>query len=318
MTDLKIPKNPKTFICENCDYNTSNKKDFDKHLRTDKHFRLMNTDTKSQKSLKQYTCECGKAYKHSQSLFNHRKRCKVSLQNEEEYKKSEVESFLKDETEQETETETEQEIKYNKIIMELIMQNKELQNTIKDIIPKIGNTNNTNTNNNTNNINIKIDNITLLNDKCKDALSMTEFINSIDVSVKHLLFTAQQGLVDGVSKLFLEQLKSLPLIKRPIWCSDLKRKKLFIKEGEWSEDINQKKTKDAIKTLTSIQARSSGKYTRENPDWMEHDKKKETFVHIVKETTKDIDEPKQIHIINNLLDAIHLTSNCKEALTAAE
>jgi hypothetical protein len=177
------------------------------------------------------------------------------------------------------------------------------------MIPKIGNTNN-----NSNNINIKIDNITLLNDKCKDAISMSEFINSIDIGVKQLLFTSQKGLANGISNLFIEQLNNLPLVKRPIWCSDKKRKKIFIKEDEWSEDTNQIKTKQAIKNLTVKQTKNINKYTNENPDWMQHDKKKDKYIEIVKEATSEMDENKQTTIINSLLDTIHLTSDYRESI----
>ena len=265
----------------------------------------MNTDEKSQKIPKLFTCECGKMYKHSQSLFNHRKKCQniVNPNTDEDFN-------IKNEIIQKTNSE--EKINYEKIILDLITQNKELQKTINDIIPKIGNNNNTNNSNN--NINIKIDNITLLNDKCKDALSISDFIESIEIEVKDLMFTSQKGLTNGVSNLFIEQLNNLPLLKRPIWCVDKKRKKLLIKEDAWSEDTNQKKTKEAIKTLTVKQAKNINKYKNENPDWFNNDKKKEKFIEIVKEATTELDEIKQSNIINNLLETIHLTNDHKETL----
>lgn len=311
MTDSKIRKIPEMFSCITCDYNTRDKKDYNKHLSTAKHARLMKANAKSEKSEKirnRYTCQCGKDYKHSQSLYTHRKKCVLTLQ------------ACKDETGEAAASSDPEIIKpdYHKIIMELIMQNKELQNTIKDIIPKIGtvsNTSNISNTSNTNNINIKIDNITLLNDKCKDALSISDFIDSINITVQDLLVTAQKGLVGGLSHLFLEKLKSLPISLKPIWCSDIRRKKIYIKEDVWSEDINQQKTKAAIKTLAFNQNRSLPKYTQENPDWMEHDSKKDKYISMVKQSTEDLDDIKQTHIINNLLDAVHLTTCCKETLT---
>jgi hypothetical protein len=300
MTDTKIPKNPHKYSCIFCDYNTNNKKDFNKHLQTYKHIILMNTDDKSPKIPKGYNCHCGKSYKHSQSLFNHRKKCQF-------IKQTKPDEEITIEISQ-SETQTHDKINYEKIILELITQNKELQKTINDIIPKIGNT----TSNS--NINIKIDNLTLLNDKCRDAISITEFIESITVNVKDLVFTSQKGLTNGVSNLFIEQLNNLPLVKRPIWCADKKRKKILIKEEEWSEDKNQEKTKKAIKDLTVKQTKNINKYKDDNPDWMTNDKKKEKFIGIVKEATNELDEEKQLSIINNLLDTIHLTSDCKNTL----
>ena len=303
MTDLEIPKNPLQFECACCDYSTSSKKDYNKHLQTDKHLRLINTDEKSPKIPKAFICNCGKSYKHSQSLYNHRKKCIPQT------------TAIVEET---SITKTSDELNYKEMILELMHQNKEimiqnnkLQNTISELIPKVGNTTTTNSHNN---INIKIDNLTLLNDKCKDALSITDFIELIKVEVKHLLYTGENGLTNGVSNLFLEQLNSLPLVKRPIWCSDKKRKKIFIKEEEWSEDTNNKKTKDAIKSLSVKQAKNINKYTKENPEWMKDERMKEKYIEIVKEATSDLDEEKQLSVINSLLNDIHLSNEQKDGL----
>ena len=321
--DRKIAKNRTLYSCMNCDYNTCNKFDYAKHLTTDKHKKLVNNDqnthnddqktAKIANSSKPHVCECGKSYKYKQGLHTHRKTCNH------EFKQQSVDIIKCDDNEV-TKNNNNSNVNYEKIILDLITQNKELQNTIveqnktiKEIIPKIGNNNNSN-----NNINIKIDNLTLLNDKCKDALSITDFIGLIDIGIKDLLFTSKKGLTNGVSNLFIEQLNNLPLVKRPIWCSDKKRKKLFIKEDEWSEDTNQKKTKEAIKNLTVKQVKNINKYKDENPDWMTDDKKKDRFLEIVKETTSELDEDKQMSIISNLLDTIHLSTDCKEELQNKE
>jgi hypothetical protein len=294
MTDLENPKKPIQFHCENCHFTSCNKKDYNRHLATEKHRILINTDEKTPKNPKAFVCECGKSYKHSQSLYNHRKKCQPAN------------NAIVEETS--ITTKTSDELNYKELIMTLVNQNKELQKTISELIPKVGNNNN----NNNKNINIKIDNLTLLNDKCKDALSITDFIELIKVEVKDLLYTSENGLTNGVSNLFLEQLNSLPLVKRPIWCSDKKRKKIFIKEEEWSEDMNNKKTKDAIKSISAKQAKNMNKYTKENPDWMKDERKKEKYIEIVKQATSDLDEDKQMSVINMLLNDIHLSNEQKD------
>jgi hypothetical protein len=249
----------------------------------------MTNDDKITEENRKYICSCGKEYKYRQGLFNHNKKCnQTNIQT----------------------VEKKEDPDYKELIMVLINENKEMRKTISELIPKVGNNNNSNNNN----INIKIDNITLLNDKCRDAISITEFIESITVNVKDLVFTSQKGLTNGVSNLFIEQLNNLPLVKRPIWCADKKRKKILIKEEEWREDTNQEKTKKAIKDLTVKQTKNINKYKDDNPDWMTNDKKKEKFIGIVKEATNELDEEKQLSIINNLLDTIHLTSDCKNTL----
>ena len=307
MIKIDNEKNSKKLMkysCQLCDFISSNKNDFRRHLSTDKHKIITNDNEKTQKTQK-YECLCGKTYKYASGLSIHKKKC--------DYKSQDMVQTL---TVQDKNKSNDEIATLKEMLYEVVNQNKELQKTIHEMIPKIGNTNNTNNTNN--NINIKIDNLTLLNDKCRDAISITDFIGSINVGVKDLLFTSEKGLANGVSNLFIEQLNNLPLVKRPIWCSDKKRKKLFIKEDEWFEDTGQEKTKVAIKNLTVKQMKNINKYKEENPDWFSNDKKKDKFLEIVRESTKELDQDKQMSIISNLLDTIHLSTDCKEELQNKE
>ena len=312
MTYSKVRKSPQSFICSICDYITNDKKDYKKHLATDKHRILINTDEKSAKNEKIYNCECGKKYKHSQSLYNHKKKC--SFKEDEEKKCSAIV--------EKTPEIVDIKINYEKIIMELINQNKvmqeqqkamhehnkAMQETIAELIPKVGNGNINIVNNNNN-----ISNINLLNEKCKDALNINDFIKMIEVDVDDLIHTSKKGLTAGLSNLFLEHYNNLPLLERPLWCVDKKRKKLLIKDGEWQEDKDQKKTKEAIKLLGSVQAKNTNKYTKVNPDWFDSDKKKELYMSIVKQTTDTVDD-KLDKILNNLTDTIQLTDDMKDKI----
>ena len=308
-TYQKVRRSPKSFTCEKCNYITSDKKDYNKHLATEKHRILINTDEKNEKIrkiVKNYACECGKKYKHSQSLYTHRKKCSFSEEEEEDKcsgiieKKEEIDS----------------KINYEKIILELINQNKimaeqnkVMQESIAGLIPKVGNGNINIVNNSHNNIS----NINLLNDKCKDALNINDFIKMIQVDVNDLIHTSKKGLAAGISNLFLEHYNNLPLLERPLWCVDKKRKKLLIKDGEWQEDTDHKKTKEAIKILGSVQAKSTNKYTKVNPDWFESDKKKDLYMSIVKQTTDTVDD-KFDKILNSLTDTIQLTDDVRNKI----
>ena len=300
MVVKKVPKNAKNFVCESCDYNTSRLSQYNRHVSTDKHKNIVN-DSKIVvfSSKKQsYECVCGKTYKYDSGYYRHKKTCQYEhevIEKEEKNNKDDDIAILKE------------------MLFEMVNQNKQLQKTIQEMVPKIGNITNTiNTTNKTNNI--YINNLTLLNNNCKDALSMNEFIDSIQIEMKHLLHTADKGLINGITNLFLENYNKLPLQKRPLWCGDKKRKKLYIKEDEWHEDKDNEKTKEAIKSLTVKQAKNTNKYTKENPDWMEHDKKKDKFINMVKQTTSELNDDKQSNIINNLLDNIHLTDETKDKL----
>lgn len=307
-TYQKVAKSRKYYKCEICDYITSKKSDYKKHLSTDKHLILINTDEKVEKVAKNYKCDCGRAYKHSQSLYNHKKQCGQSHAVE-----------LDDSEIIENDDETgEIKINYEKIINELINQNKimceqnkAMQETITELIPKIGNgnINIVNSQNSQNNIS----NINLLNEKCKDAINMNDFVRMIQVDVSDLIHTSKKGLAAGISQLFLDHYNSLPLEERPLWCVDKKRKKLLIKDGEWKEDKDQKKTREAIKYLGSVQAKSSNKYRDENPDWLQSETKKDIYISIVKQTTDTVDD-KLDKILNNLTDTIQLTDDMRDKI----
>lgn len=326
------------YECNNCNYLTSVKKDYSKHLETNKHKtnhkdaivdkeinicddiknicddikNISDNDIKNISDNKQYICICGKSYKHRSGLSYHKNKCNLingSSKNENIHNSNVNNTNINNNNNNNntTNNNTNDSLNYKEMFLELMNQNKLLQNTIFELIPKIGNNNN--------NINIINSNINFLNDKCKDAITMDQFIESIEIKVKDLLTTAKKGLPHGLSDLFLEHYNNLPLVKRPLWCSDKKRKKLFIKEEEWMEDINHEKTKCAIKSLAFKQSKNIKKYVNENPDFMNNEKKKEDYVIIVKETTSDIDNEKQNNIINSLLNNIHLTDENRENIS---
>ena len=305
MFTKKLSKVVKKYECIKCDYNTDNKTNYKKHIDTIKHYKLTNTYEILQKVAIKYKCaKCCKEYSHKQSLFTHKKTCKLEeiqiINNTETLVKLEIE---------------EEKIDYKQMFLEMFNQNKdlqntnkELQNTIKEIIPKIGNNNNTI--NNTNNVSIQV----FLNDTCKDAMSITDFIDTIQVSVSDLLYTKENGLVKGISNLFLSNLERIPMIQRPLWCSDKKRKRMFIKGEEyWIEDMNREKTNGLVNTISKIQTKNINKYVADKPNWMTNDKIKDNYIHIVKSVTDTMDN-KIDKIIDNISEKIHLTEDIREKL----
>jgi len=134
---------------------------------------------------------------------------------------------------------------------------------------------------------------------------MDEFVKKIEITMSDLLYTKQKGIVNGISNILIKNLNDLPEKERPIWCSDKKRKKLFIKELEWKEDVDNHKTKQAIKDVSIIQVKNINKYTDENPDWKNKEKKKEEYITIVKQATNDI-IGKETEVINKISETIYL------------
>ena len=247
----KIPKNPRKFSCIICDYYTDSKKDFEKHLATLKHKNRINNDEKvtnnNTRNIKipenpKYCCECGKEYKYRQGLFQHKKKCNYEEKCEEILeKKPDKELELKD------------------MFLTVVNENKELrsmmveqQKTIMEqskqmteIIPKIGNST---TNNNTINNNQRFSINVFLNEKCKDAINMSDFIKSIQVSLEQLDFTKTQGLEKGISNVIMENMNKLSLYERPMHCTDTKRETIYIKDNDtWEKDKDKSKLKNAIR-----------------------------------------------------------------------
>ena len=237
-------KIPKKFSCEKCDYKCFNKKDFNKHLNTAKHKNISNrtiSNTLNPQKSPKYICECGKEYKARSSLWYHKKKCSlinntIVVQENPEEKPSMMEILSQ-----------------NKELMNLlVVQNQEhreetskLHNTIKEMIPKIGNNNNNTTNNNQFNLQV------FLNEDCKDAINFSDFIKQIQVSFEDIENQAECGYVKGISKLFIENLKGLGTHKRPIHCTDKKRKTLYIKENdEWDKEGSQDTLKNGIQEVT--------------------------------------------------------------------
>lgn len=273
-------KNDNKYECELCEFYTNKKTDFNIHLKTNKHktSEFISNNNDFVKKNDRFYCECGKSYKHKPNLYAHKKKCTQTV------------LLNKDE------------IDYKEIIKTLLEQNNSLQNTIKDLIPKIGGSiNNSNINSNNNNLNICL----FLNENCKDALSMDEFVKKIEVSVKDLLLSKEKGIVDGISNLILTHLNKMPLIERPLWCSDKSKKKIFIKDESWEEDLNCEKTGKAIDDVSKLQTKNINKFIIDNPNWMNNEKLKEQYIDIVKKTTEPIHN-KKTKIIDNLLDTIYL------------
>jgi hypothetical protein len=243
MFDNKVTEVAKKFICNKCNYKCIKKSDYNKHLLTAKHKMFDNAVKNVAKVTKACICDCGKEYKHNQSYYRHKKMCSFVVSTESQ---SQSQSMIDI-------------ISQNKELMNLlIIQNQEhreetskhreetskLQNTILEMAPKIGNNNNT-TNNNQFNLQV------FLNEDCKEALNFSEFIEKIQISFDDLENQAENGYVKGISKLFIENLQKLGINKRPIHCTDKKRKTLYIKENdEWDKEGSLDSLKNGIQEVT--------------------------------------------------------------------
>ena len=250
------------FYCEKCDYGCSKKGDFNKHISSIKHNAIYATQTATTTVL---NCSCGKMYNHKSSYYRHKKACTYTPQpSPEENIQTTIEPIEPNSAEllvlvkelmiQMAAKDKQQDV--------LIKQNQELQNTMKEMIPHLGNNNNTTTNSN-NTFNVQL----YLETECKDAQSIQEFVRSIEINMSHLVAMTKDGYVDSMSNVLIQALNKMAVTDRPLHCTDLKRETVYIKDAEtWN-----KSTADAplmnglINSIENKHYFRVKQYTREHP-----------------------------------------------------
>ena len=267
--EKKPQKNPKKYYCEKCDFTSKNKKDFNRHLSTRKH-QMDNKDKKwitkkNPKTICYHCTVCGKKYKYASGLSKHKKKCLPPII-EADNEKITLDIFptAVDKNEVEAENESlKQEVAELKIMMKKILNNQDKnQEQLKDIIPKIGNTYN-----NAMSINI------YLNEKCKDAMNLTDFVENVKVSLEDLLYTKNHGFVKGISNIFVKQLQDMEPTQRPIHCSDKKRLQFYVKDADkWEKDNSHEKIDKTIDEITFKQIKLVKLWEKEHPNYLEDDK----------------------------------------------
>jgi len=256
--------------CEKCDYKCSRKNDFDKHCETKKHKMIQNDTLLSQKIAEEFpnhfSCICGKFYSKRPNLYRHRKTCSM-VNKTSNMSDTELVKFLITE--------------FKEVILEQSSKMMELA-----AIPKSANTNNNCTNNTNNQFNLQF----FLNEKCKDAMNMSDFINSIQIENDDFENMGKLGYVQGISNIFIKNLKSLEETKRPIHCNDIKRETLYIKENDvWDKDENKKKVRHAIAMIAHKNFKYIPIWTEANPQAFDGTtKKNDQYMRIANQVTSAI------------------------------
>jgi len=295
MTSSEGSKSSHFFCCEKCDYITCRKSQYDRHILTPKHKNASNCYVLASKNVqKKFNCICGKEHKHDSSYYKHKKFCK--------FVEPTIHTFaniIDDATNNN-----------NTVIMELLKQNQEFKDLIIEqnkklieLAEKGQTTNNITTNNNTNNFNLHF----FLNEQCKDALNIMDFINQLQLKTSDLDMVGRLGYSEGIAKLFIRGLKELDVFKRPIHCSDLKREVLYVKDKDsWEKDNDEKKKmKNAIKYIAAKNFKQIHEWQEENPDSNDYDTKKhmeyhKIVLHSMGGATPEEDENNYNKIIRNV------------------
>ena len=305
-------KVPIIYRCEACDYNTSRKSQWSRHILTAKHLKLTNAASGlTQKVPCKFVCEiCKKKFNHRQSLFRHKKICKTSdgqlaklakklakvshqkfhCECGKSYKHASslskhktkcnylhVEDNKKDYTDEIVPTNN-----VEKLLKNILEENKILREKITNM--EMGNTYN-NTQNNNFNINM------FLNEKCKNAMNLEDFVERIKLSLEDLQFTKDNGYAKGISNIFIKNLNDMDVTERPIHCSDQKRLQFYVKnDNEWTKDKNNEKIDHTIEKISKKQMKSIQEWVKLNPDYTESDAKMEEYFTLVRSITQPNDD----------------------------
>jgi hypothetical protein len=263
MVTKKCQKNAEKYICEKCNFECSKKSNFDKHILTAKHKMIIN-DNEKQATLKHVCKYCKKEYKHASGLSRHVKTCKYKEQepikeNTEQKEIKEVEIVVKDDN---------KEIANKDLVIELIKQNQELQGHNQQLqgklleVAKEGKTIN---NHQTNNFNLNV----FLNEDCKNALNLIDFINSLKPSINDVESMGRLGYVDGLSSIFVKALRNMDVTERPIHCTDIKRETVYVKDKDkWElETTNKSKLKETLNRIEEKNLEMLPAWQEENPNF---------------------------------------------------
>ena len=230
-----MSKNVRFFICEACDFKCSKESDYNRHLVTLKHENSVKVYKSVQKNATAYNaliCECSKTYTSRMGLWKHKQKCPVFNGKNDTAISSEVNDTNN--------------MDKDDLILKLLKDNEEIRQILKDVIPKIGNNTIINNNNTTNNFNLNF----FLNEQCKDALNISEFVESLKITFEDLLYSKKNGLVEGISNVMIRGLKELDIYKRPIHCTDKKRETMYIKDQDkWEKDETHEIMKNTIEII---------------------------------------------------------------------
>ena len=253
------------YVCKKCDYITSKKSSWNKHIETQKHKKQLFREKCYKKVAQIFICEkCNKSYTHSTSLSRHKKngcKGKNTTQTTHTTKKQNISNELKD---------------MQDMMKSMIKQQTETQKQINNLNMNAGTTNNMTIN-------------VFLNEYCKNAMNMTEFIEQLQLSMEDLIYTRNNGYVKGISNILVKNLQDMKPDERPIHCSDKKRLQFYIKdENKWEKDKDNQINK-SITAIRHKQIKQIKEWEKDHPNWNTNDEETELYAQMVQQVMGNTD-----------------------------
>ena len=327
MLTEKLQKVAKEYFCERCDYKCSNLFNFNKHCFARKHILLTKNENPLTEKLQKHVCsKCGKEYKSKQGLWSHNKTCishdNIQISNtlitQDDILSSEpIKNYIMKLVEQNMQL-SEQTTELKNMF---IQQNAELHgkiDTLAENPPQQLITNNNIHKNITNNqFNLNV----FLQQTCKDAINMSDFIDSLEINTKSLEHTGTHGYVHGISKIFMDGIRKLKVQERPIHCTDLKREVLYIKDNDtWTKDTeDNKQFKKALATVVHRNMIQIVRWEEENPETSNPESKTyEFYFEVVRQSLgggdQDVTDRNNEKILKAIAKEVHIDRKVKELL----
>jgi hypothetical protein len=293
------------YQCIKCNFFTSHKTKWLKHLDTKKHKKLYMDDdvtitspTINKQHINDYFCDCGRSFKHKSSLSRHKSNCK------------QINNSVEDRTNKNVDS----------ILSILLNSNKEIiKNVLTELTPQLA-TQNITTNYNTNNNNQFNINM-FLDDKCKNAVNFSDFIQSLPITPQLFDETIENGLTKSLTALLLNGLNNMNILERPIHCTDLSRKVMYVKENNtWQKDAENNIVKNGVKTLARKQRSNISVWQEANPEWSTNDNKRIVFTNLIHNALELCEESdkEQNKILKALSNRSYITKEVKSEFNALE
>ena len=237
----KCQKMPNKFICETCDFKCSKSSNYNKHLLTPKHVNNIkgykNDIQKNSNGIEEYICECGKIYHYYSGLWRHKKKCNTNNILQSDENKPDIVELLINENKE-----------FKNVILDLFKSNTDLQNKMLEVCKNSNTTINSHNNSHNKTFNLNF----FLNEQCKDAMNIMDFVNTFQLQFSDFEKIGEVGYVQGISNIIIDKLNEMDIYKRPIHCSDAKRETMHIKDNNvWTKDTaNNDKLRLAIKYIS--------------------------------------------------------------------
>ena len=305
MADKNDTEKCSKYLCKTCGFKCSKNSNLTAHFSTHKHLDAVESLHLLQKKCLTYLCSCGVEYTHRQSLFRHKKKCKqINPPAESNDSKQDVslsQLLISNETLIEI---LKQNQEFKELIVEQNKQNNDQNKENHELTKKIMELSTTTINNTTNNTQNKFNMNVFLNETCKDALNLNDFVKSLQITTADFERFGKNGFVEGISNIMLKGLNKLDVCKRPIHCTDLKRETIHLKEDNIWEKVtdDRSKLKKVIKQIKHKNIDCADTWKEENPEYKDcQSKVHERYMKIINESMGGYDNEEDEVFYNKII-----------------